>query len=107
MFPTVFYETDKLGETSNCCHFEHLLCVKPFFHASHSMRRYGGSLLFLPVSFPTFPGSSTCFPFVGPSFSKDVRGGPSGGLPMNQVTSDLPGAGSPVGISLLGILIMM
>ena len=74
--------------------------------AFHSMRRYGGSLLFLPVSFPTFPGSSTCFPFWGPSFSKDVRGGPSGGLPMNQVTSDLPGAGSPVGISLLGILIM-
>ena len=73
MFLTIFYETDKLGETSNCCYFEHLLCVKPFFHAFHSMRRYGGSLLFLPVSFPTFPGSGTCFPFVGgASFSKDV-----------------------------------
>ena len=61
-----------MGETSNCCYFEHLPCVKPFFHAFHSMRRCGGSLLFLPVSFPTFPGSGTCYPFGGPSFSKGV-----------------------------------
>ena len=55
-----------MGETSNCCYFEHLPCVKPFFHAFHSIRRCGGSLLFLPVSFPTFPGSGTCYPFGGP-----------------------------------------
>ena len=99
----------KLGghdETSNCCYFEHLLCVKPFFHAFHSMRRYGGSLLFLAVSFPTFPGSATCFLFGGGHPSLGCGGGPGGGLPVNRVTSDLPAAGSPVGISLLGILIM-
>lgn len=43
MPPNIFWATEKLDEARNCCWLEQLPCVKPHFHASHSVRRSGCS----------------------------------------------------------------